>query len=286
MGNFTNQLPEKIKSHLAQITKTSGLPDSEESVEKIAENWLEKEKMFDSQIETLDMIFVDTLNKEDMRGAVMLTFSGSILSVGTLTNDTRWMEYASIKLRSDVPSLVIDEGIKTINNIEKDNCIEFEGSRIKKTSNIFKIAVCEKSVSAEEQEKRIREATIFLTNGFIKLNRSIVYGEKLVDHFTMKTIIDYISKKNGITKKLTKQILNDYIYMLESGMLLGEKVPIGRLGKLTAKLKPAQKARVGRNPATGGEITITAKPKMFVPKALFGKIIKEKCGKMPVQEDE
>ncbi len=39
-----------------------------------------------------------------------------------------------------------------------------------------------------------------------------------------------------------------------------QKVRIGGLVQLTVRVKPAQKKRTGRNPATGEEITITAKP--------------------------
>ena len=39
-----------------------------------------------------------------------------------------------------------------------------------------------------------------------------------------------------------------------------EKVRIGGLVQLTVRVKPAQKKRQGRNPATGEEITIAPKP--------------------------
>jgi DNA-binding protein HU-beta len=39
-----------------------------------------------------------------------------------------------------------------------------------------------------------------------------------------------------------------------------QKVRIGGLVQLTVRVKPAQKARQGRNPATGEQITIAAKP--------------------------
>jgi DNA-binding protein HU-beta len=39
-----------------------------------------------------------------------------------------------------------------------------------------------------------------------------------------------------------------------------QKVRIGGLVQLTVRVKPAQKARKGRNPATGEEIAIAAKP--------------------------
>jgi DNA-binding protein HU-beta len=39
-----------------------------------------------------------------------------------------------------------------------------------------------------------------------------------------------------------------------------QKVRVAGLVQLTVRVKPAQKARKGRNPATGEEITIAAKP--------------------------
>ena len=39
-----------------------------------------------------------------------------------------------------------------------------------------------------------------------------------------------------------------------------QKVRIGGLVQLTVRVKPSQKSRKGRNPATGEEITIAAKP--------------------------
>jgi nucleoid DNA-binding protein len=46
-----------------------------------------------------------------------------------------------------------------------------------------------------------------------------------------------------------------------------EKVKVGNLVQLTVRVKPATKARPGRNPATGEEITIAAKPASVVVRA-------------------
>ena len=46
-----------------------------------------------------------------------------------------------------------------------------------------------------------------------------------------------------------------------------EKVKIGNLVQLAVRLRPATKARKGRNPATGEEITIAAKPAAVALKA-------------------
>ena len=46
MEDFLTQLPYDIQDHIKRITKTSGMPDNEESYEKIAEGWFEKQKTF------------------------------------------------------------------------------------------------------------------------------------------------------------------------------------------------------------------------------------------------
>ena len=46
-----------------------------------------------------------------------------------------------------------------------------------------------------------------------------------------------------------------------------EKVKIGGVVQIEAKMRPASKERLGRNPATGEEITISAKPASVAVKA-------------------
>ncbi len=284
MENYIEKLPEKVKEHLRSVTKSSGLPDTDESFEKIAQNWLEKEKMFQEQTSCLDMVEIDSFAKDDKKGLLLLTYSGSLVSMGPVLKNMRWIEYASIKLRSDVPDIIIDENTVIGSDISVDHDAEFIEGPIKKTSKLFKVVVCKDGISPEEQEKRIREATIFLTNGFVKINQTIALNKKPVDHFTMKNIVAYLSKINNLPQKTIKKILDDFLFTLECGMLMGERVPVGRIGKIFAKLKPAQKARVGRNPSTGEEITIAAKPEMYVPKMNFGKDIKTKCSNITIRD--
>jgi len=281
-----NELPEIIKKHLDSVTKSSGLPYNEESINLITTNWLEKKKMFEEQIKSLDMIEIETLAKDDTRGALLLTYSGSLISVTTLQNKVRHVEYSSIKLRADVPDIVIMDGINFKEDVNVDKGASFTEGKIKNTSNLLKIAVCKEGIDLEEQDKRIREATIFLTNGFVKLNRSIsINDEDLLDQFTMKSMIKYVANKNGITQKLAKQIIEDFLYMFECGMLLGERVSLGRIGNMFLKKRAAQKAKIGVNPSTGEKITIPAKPEMYVPKANFSKALKEKASLVKLDID-
>jgi hypothetical protein len=64
MGQYFEQLPEQIKRQAKELTKTSMLPDSEESLEKISKSWIEKKSMFEEQIKSIRMeeVEADRLN--------------------------------------------------------------------------------------------------------------------------------------------------------------------------------------------------------------------------------
>jgi nucleoid DNA-binding protein len=69
-----------------------------------------------------------------------------------------------------------------------------------------------------------------------------------------------VADRAEISKAEAKRVLAvlEEIVLEELGN--AQKVRIGGMAQLTVRVKPAQKARKGRNPATGEEITIGAKP--------------------------
>jgi nucleoid DNA-binding protein len=278
MSDEIQELSEKVRSHLQKITRSSGLPDTEESFRRMAEVWLEKKRMFEGQIRALDMVEVQSFTKDDPRGALLLSYSGSLISLGTLAGGSRRVEYASISLRADVPDLVLIEGSGLTEDVRLDGEATFTSGKVRSTSSLLKIAVCPEDVSPEEQDKRIREATIFLTNGFLKINRTVLSaGQDLPDQFTSQAIVAYLARKNGLTQRQARQITGDYLTMIESGMLLGERVPLGKIGRLFLKKRAPRKARVVVNPATGREITVPARPEEAVPKISFSRSLKERA---------
>jgi nucleoid DNA-binding protein len=286
MGEYFSQLPPNIQIHMAEITKSSGLPEGENSLELIARAWIEKRILFEEQVKSLHMEEVDRFTKEDPRGALMLTYSGSLLSMGPLTGGKKSVEYASIGLRKDVPDSLHRENARPASDIRVNQVLAFEEGPIKKSSPILVIAVCSPDVGIEEQEKRIREATIFLTNGFVKINRTYISpDERIPEQFNMKTIVSYVAAKNDISQKFVRQILDDYLLVIETGVLLGAHVPFGKIGKLSLRKRTAQKARVMKNPATGGEITVKAKPESYVPKISFSKTLKERAQQVKLAGD-
>ncbi len=97
----------------------------------------------------------------------------------------------------------------------------------------------------------------------------------LPEKYTLTTMSAYLAESKGISRKEAREILDLVFGLLESGVMQGGRVPVGNLGKVHAKEKPATGARVGRNPLTGESIKIPAKKATKVPRFTFSKAFKE-----------
>ncbi len=77
---------------------------------------------------------------------------------------------------------------------------------------------------------------------------------------TQTQLVNAVADRAELSKSDAKRALAalDEIVLEELGN--AQRVRIGGLVQLTVRLKPAQKGRKGRNPATGEEITIAPKP--------------------------
>jgi len=270
-------LPPRMREHIEAVTRSSGLPYGAESLARMAAAWLDKKKMFDEQVRALAMRQVDALSEDDPAGALALTYSGSLVSMEPTSGGTRRVEYASIPLRADVPAVAVSDNSRLQRGLRVDEEAVFTDGPVKSTSQLLSIAVCSPEVSPREQRERIREATIFLTNGFLQINRTVVPAASgTPEQFTQRSIAEYLARKNRLTQKQTMSLLKDYHAVVESGLLLGARVPLGRIGTLFLRRRPAQKARVGMNPATGQQITIGARPEAMVARMRFAAALKRR----------
>lgn len=284
MNSEFSQLPPRIQQHLQSVTESSGLPPGEDSLARITANWLDKRRMMEDQAEALDMPAVDHVGADDPRALLLLTYSGSLIAVGIDRPDGRWFEYASIALRDDVPDLVRGDAVRLAGEVRVDQPAAFENCEVSRSSDVLVIRTFEPQLEPTEQERRLREATIFLTNGFVKLNQTLTMPGVNIEHFTLRSMVQYLAKKNGVTQSVARQIVDDYLQMIEAGVLLGERALLGRIGRVFAGVRPPQKARVGRNPATGEQITIPAKPATAVPRVRFSTHFKERTAALPLDE--
>jgi len=174
MGEYLDQIPERLRSHIQKITGTSGLLEGEESVELIAQAWLEKKKTFEEKIGVLKMEEIETLSRDDTRGAVVMTYSGSLLLIGPLADGARKAPYISIGLRKDVPDIVEKSGAVLAKDVAADETVEFEEGPVKSTSQVFKIAVLSEKLPLLEEEQKISEATQVIAEEFVEVNRTII----------------------------------------------------------------------------------------------------------------
>lgn len=86
---------------------------------------------------------------------------------------------------------------------------------------------------------------------------------------TKAALVEQISKKTKMTKKITEQTLNSLFNTIKETLKRGQKIQLIPFGSFEVRNR---KARNGRNPRTGARITIKArKIAAFRP----GKALKE-----------
>ena len=116
----------------------------------------------------------------------------------------------------------------------------------------------------------------------MKINRTVtVPGGETPEQFNTHSLVTFLARRNGLSQKQIRRVLDDYHLLLESGLLLGERVRLGRLGTLGLRRLPARKARVGVNPATGQPLTIGARPETSAPRMSFSQRLKERARQLP-----
>jgi nucleoid DNA-binding protein len=77
---------------------------------------------------------------------------------------------------------------------------------------------------------------------------------------TQTQLIAAVAERSELSKAEAKRVLAALDEVVLDELSNAQKVRIGGLVQLSVRVKPATKARKGRNPATGEEITIAAKP--------------------------
>jgi DNA-binding protein HU-beta len=77
---------------------------------------------------------------------------------------------------------------------------------------------------------------------------------------TQTQLIAAVAERSELSKADAKRVLAALDEVVLEELRNAQKVRIGGLVQLTVRVKPASKARKGRNPATGEEITIAPKP--------------------------
>jgi DNA-binding protein HU-beta len=84
---------------------------------------------------------------------------------------------------------------------------------------------------------------------------------------TQTQLADEVAQRTGMSRTEAKNVLAALDEVVLEQIADAEKVKIGSIVQLEVRVRPATNARPGRNPATGEEITISAKPASVTVKA-------------------
>ena len=84
---------------------------------------------------------------------------------------------------------------------------------------------------------------------------------------TQTQLADEVAQRTGMSRTEAKNVLAALDEVVLEQIADAEKVKIGSIVQLEVRVRPATKERPGRNPATGEEITISAKPASVTVKA-------------------
>jgi DNA-binding protein HU-beta len=84
---------------------------------------------------------------------------------------------------------------------------------------------------------------------------------------TQTQLADAVADRAGLTRADARRALTALEDVVLKELGNAEKVKIAGVVQLDVRVRPATKARPGRNPATGEEITIAAKPASVTVKA-------------------
>ena len=84
---------------------------------------------------------------------------------------------------------------------------------------------------------------------------------------TQTQLADAVAERADVTRADAKRVLQALEEVVLDQIADAEKVKIGGVVQIEVRVRPATKARPGRNPATGEEITISAKPASVAVKA-------------------
>ena len=176
MANNLDRLPERVRQHVRQLVEPAGLVGMDGAEEQLAEGWLEKQRAFDQHTAARGMAPATEFAADDTGGALVMTYSGSIVSVGPMTDGRRDASYASVGARRDVPRLVSRQDSRLAADIAVDRVLEFDGGPVVKTSPVFAIAVFRKALPPAKEQAALVEVTQVLTERFVAINNDTLHG--------------------------------------------------------------------------------------------------------------
>lgn len=163
---------DRIKNHLNSIVKKTGLDNR--STEIIFQGFMEKLQCFDNLVDKNSLKETSFFSEDNLNGAIIITYSGSLLSLGPVENGVRKVEYASIGARKDVPEIASEDFSKLDGHINQDSPVKFICGPIRQSSSVYKMAIVDPSLPFKTQEELLNNITRVLLEDFVEVNNTVI----------------------------------------------------------------------------------------------------------------
>ena len=173
MGSSFVKLPDHARQRVKKMAEQLGGSD-DETVERLSKAWLEKMDAFAEKMRIFGMVEVPELGKDEPRGALVMTYSGSILLLGPPKEGSRVATYSSVGSRTGVPSVAEHDKAILLNDIHINRPVEFHPGPVARTSEVYKIGVCRTHMSIDEQSAKLSAVAGELTGEFAELNQTFI----------------------------------------------------------------------------------------------------------------
>ncbi|MDX9801822.1 MAG: hypothetical protein RBT69_10855 [Spirochaetia bacterium] len=175
MGDNFFKVSEKVQNHLKLLSGSIKLTETtEDPLEILAGGWLEKDEIFHNIIDENEMKGAESFSALETRGGLIMTYSGSLISLGPLDKDGREVEYTSIGFRTDVPDFLEQSNAVLLDDVKEDEPVRFKNGPIEKSSPVYRIALVKESLGKEEANELLTQITQQLTEEFVEINKTLI----------------------------------------------------------------------------------------------------------------
>ena len=171
MSEYLDSLPQEVRDHLTKLAGSSGIDPRSDAAETLARGWHEKHEAFLRHTAERGMVPVETFARDNDGGALAMTYSGSIVSIGAVAHGSRGVAYASIGERRDVPQMSVTQGALLASDLRRGESAELIDGPVQKTSPLFAIATFPAAVESAAENAALVEVTDVLARRFVEINR-------------------------------------------------------------------------------------------------------------------
>ena len=176
MAEYSHEVPEPVRSHLRSLIAPAGLAENADAQALLERGWVEKHEAFLRHTAEHDMVAAEWFHAKNPGGALAMTYSGSVVSVGPIMDGGRGVAYASIGIRKDVPQLSVTQGCALDADMKVGEPARFSSGSIERTSPLFAVAIFQTVLEAHAENDALVAVTEMLTERFIQINRDTIPG--------------------------------------------------------------------------------------------------------------